>query len=310
MNVKISAVVPIFNEEGNIPILYDHIKSTFKKIDKNFEVIFINDGSFDNSLNLLKKLAKKDKHIKIVSFSRNFGHMSAINAGLSLASGRKVAVMDADMQDPPHVIEKMYKKSLEGFDVVYGIKKKRKEGLVRKFLFKSFYKILDKISSLRMPLDAGTFSILDRKIVNIIVSLPEKNKYFSGLRAWAGFKQTGVIYERGKRYKGKEASFSRLFKLAMDGIISFSFVPLKMASFLGFIFSAFAFLLIIVLFILKFFVNLGIVGWTSTITTVLFIGGIQLITLGIIGEYLARIYDEVKRRPEYIIEEKINFKKS
>lgn len=310
MNVKISAVVPIFNEEGNIPILYDHIKSTFKKIDKNFEVIFINDGSFDNSLNLLKKIARKDKHVKIVSFSRNFGHMSAINAGLSLASGRKVAVMDADMQDPPHVIEKMYKKSLEGFDVVYGIKKKRKEGVVRKFLFKSFYKILDKISSLRMPLDAGTFSILDRKIVDIIVSLPEKNKYFSGLRAWAGFKQTGVVYERGKRHKGKEASFSRLFKLAMDGIISFSFVPLKIASFLGFIFSAFAFLLIIVLFILKFFVNLGIVGWTSTITTVLFIGGIQLITLGIIGEYLARIYDEVKRRPEYIIEEKINFKRS
>jgi len=309
MKVKISAVVPIFNEEGNIEILYDRLKSTFQKIDRSFEIIFINDGSYDNSKKLLLKIAKKDKRVKIITFSRNFGHMSAINAGLSYSSGRKVAVMDADMQDPPSVIEKMYKKSLEGYDVVYGIKKKRKEGFLRKFLFKLFYKILDKISSLRMPLDAGTFSILDRKIVDIIVDLPERNKYFSGLRAWAGFKQTGVVYERGKRHKGKEASFSRLFKLAMDGIISFSFVPLKIASILGFIFSAFSFVLIIVLFVLKFFVNLGIVGWTSTISTVLFIGGIQLITLGIIGEYLARIYDEVKRRPEYIIEEKINFKK-
>ncbi len=308
-NTKISAVVPIFNEEGNIEILYKHTRDTFKKIDKNFEIIFINDGSFDNSLNILRKIANHDKRVKVISFSRNFGHMSAINAGLTHSNGLKVAVMDADMQDPPHVIEKMYKKSQEGYDVVYGVKQKRKEGLLRKFLFRSFYRVLDNISSLKMPLDAGTFSVLDRKIVDIIVNLPEKNKYFSGLRAWAGFKQIGIVYNRGKRYKGKEASFSRLFKLAMDGIVSFSFVPLKIASFLGFIFSAFAFILIIVLFVLKFFVNLGIVGWTSTITTILFIGGIQLITLGIIGEYLARIYDEVKRRPEYIIGEKINFKK-
>lgn len=309
MKVKISAVVPIFNEEGNIEPLYNHLKSTFKKIVKNFEIIFVDDGSFDNSNKLLQKIAKKDKRVKTITFSRNFGHMSAINAGLTYSSGLKVAVLDADMQDPPQVIEKMYKKSLEGYDVVYGVKKKRKEGFFRKFLFKSFYRVMDKISSLKMPLDAGTFSVLDRRVVNIIINLPEKNKYFSGLRAWAGFKQIGIEYERGRRYRGKEASFSRLFKLAMDGIVSFSFVPLKLASFLGFVFSAFAFILIMVLFILKFFVNLGIVGWTSTITTILFIGGIQLITLGIIGEYLARIYDEVKRRPEYIIEKKINFKK-
>lgn len=306
---KISVVVPIFNEEGNINILYKKLKETFLKIDKNFEIIFINDGSFDNSFKILQKISRKDKKVKIISFSRNFGHMSALNAGLTYSSGQKVAVMDADMQDPPQVIIKMYKKSLEGYDVVYGVKKKRKESFLRVFLMKIFYKLLDKISNLKMPLDAGTFSILDRKVVDIIVNLPEKNKYFSGLRAWTGFKQTGVVYERAKRYKGKEASFARLFKLAMDGIVSFSFVPLKMASFLGFIFSVFAFVLIVVLFILKFFVNLGIVGWTSTISTILFIGGIQLITLGIIGEYLARIYDEVKRRPEYIIQEKINFKK-
>lgn len=306
---KISAVVPIFNEEGNINILYKKLKDTFLKIDRNFEIIFVNDGSYDNSFKILQKISRKDKKVKIISFSRNFGHMSALNAGLAYSSGQKVAVMDADMQDPPQVIIKMYKKSLEGYDVVYGVKKKRKESFFRVFLMKIFYKLLDKISNLKMPLDAGTFSILDKRVVDIIVNLPEKNKYFSGLRAWTGFKQTGVVYERAKRYKGKEASFARLFKLAMDGIVSFSFVPLKMASFLGFIFSVFAFVLIVVLFILKFFINLGIVGWTSTISTILFIGGIQLITLGIIGEYLARIYDEVKRRPEYIIQEKINFKK-
>ncbi|MEK7100451.1 MAG: glycosyltransferase family 2 protein [Patescibacteria group bacterium] len=307
MKVKISVVVPIYNEEGNIEILYSKLKQTLQKIDNNFEIIFINDGSIDNSYVLLKKIARGDKKVKLISFSRNFGHMSAINAGLENSTGERVVVMDADMQDPPFVIEKMYKKSLEGFDVVYGIKKKRKESFIRVYMMKVFYRLLGKISNVKIPLDAGTFSLISRKVVDHINKLPERNKYFSGLRAWAGYNQTGVTYERAKRYKGKEASYARLFKLAMDQIVSFSFVPLKLASILGFIFSAVAFLMIIVLFVLKFFVNLGIVGWTSTITTILLIGGVQLITLGIIGEYLARIYDEVKHRPEYIVGEKINF---
>lgn len=307
MKLKISVIVPIYNEEGNIKTLYERIKTTFQKITSSYEVIFIDDGSYDNSLNILRPICKKDNHIKIISFSRNFGHMPAITAGLVHSKGEKVVVMDADLQDPPHIIEKMYKKSLQGYDVVYGVKRKRKENFVRRFLFKTFYKLFDKISFLKMPIDAGTFSILDRKIVNIIIDLPEKNKYFSGLRAWTGFKQTGVIYERSKRYTGNEASFSRLFKLAMDGIVSFSFVPLRIASILGFVFSGFAFVLIVILFILKFFINLGIMGWTSTISSILFMGGVQLITLGIIGEYLARIYDEVKKRPEYLVHEKIGF---
>lgn len=309
MATKISVVVPIFNEEGNINILYTKLRKTLLKINKNYEIIFINDGSFDNSYLLLNKIAKADKKVKLISFSRNFGHMSAINAGLEHCSGERVTVMDADMQDPPSVIEKMYKKSLEGFDVIYGVKKKRKESIIRVYMMKVFYRLLSKISNVKIPLDAGTFSLVTRKVVNHINELPERNKYYSGLRAWAGYNQAGVVYERAKRYKGKEASYARLFKLAMDQIVSFSFVPLKLASFLGFIFSFVAFLIIVVLFVLKFFVNLGIVGWTSTITTILLIGGVQLITLGIIGEYLARIYDEVKHRPEYIIKEKINFKK-
>lgn len=309
MKTKISIVVPIFNEEGNIDILYTKLRETLLKIDKNYEIVFVNDGSIDNSYTLLKKIAKKEKKVKIISFSRNFGHMSAINAGLEHCKGERVVVMDADMQDPPFVIEKMYKKSLEGFDVVYGVKKKRKESFIRVYMMKVFYRLLGKISNIKIPLDAGTFSLVTRKVVNHINELPERNKYYSGLRAWAGYNQTGIVYERAKRYKGKEASYARLFKLAMDQIVSFSFVPLKIASFLGFLFSVVAFLMIIVLLVLKFFVNLGIVGWTSTITTILLIGGVQLITLGIIGEYLARIYDEVKHRPEYIVKEKINLKK-
>jgi len=309
MKIKISVVVPIYNEEGNIEILFSKLNETLKRITNDFEIIFINDGSFDRSYDLLKQISKKDKKVKIISFSRNFGHMAAINAGLEHCLGERVVVMDADLQDPPFVIEKMYKKSLEGFDVVYGVKKKRKESFIRVYMMKVFYRLLNKISNIAIPLDAGTFSLVTRKVVDHINGLPEKNKYFSGLRAWTGYSQTGVTYERAKRYKGKEASYTRLFKLAMDQIIAFSFVPLKLASFLGFIFSLVAFLMIIILFVLKFFVNLGIVGWTSTITTILLIGGVQLITLGIIGEYLARIYDEVKRRPEYIIEQKINFKK-
>lgn len=308
MKTKISVVVPIFNEEGNIEILYSKLKQTLQKISNSFEMIFVNDGSIDNSYRLLKKVSRRDKKVKLISFSRNFGHMSAINAGLEHSTGERVVVMDADMQDPPFVIEKMYKKSLEGFDVVYGVKKKRKESFIRVYMMKIFYMLLSKISNVKIPLDAGTFSLVTRKVVDHINELPERNKYFSGLRAWAGYNQAGVVYERAKRYRGKEASYTRLFKLAMDQIISFSFVPLKLASFLGFIFSLVAFLMIIVLFVLKFFVNLGIVGWTSTITTILLIGGVQLITLGIIGEYLARIYDEVKHRPEYIIKERVNIK--
>lgn len=240
MKVKISVVVPIYNEEGNIEILYSKLKQTLQKIDNNFEIIFINDGSIDNSYVLLKN-RKRWQKVKLISFSRNFGHMSAINAGLENSTGERVVVMDADMQDPPFVIEKMYKKSLEGFDVVYGIKKKRKESFIRVYMMKVFYRLLGKISNVKIPLDAGTFSLISRKVVDHINKLPERNKYFSGLRAWAGYNQTGVTYERAKRYKGKEASYARLFKLAMDQIVSFSFVPLKLASILGFIFSAVAF---------------------------------------------------------------------
>lgn len=303
---KLSVVVPIFNEQLIIDELYKRLKKSLDPLNISHEIIFINDGSSDNSLNILKKLAKNSNQVKVISFSRNFGHMSSVNAGLLASSGQYVVIMDGDLQDPPEIIPKLLQKAKEGFDVVFAVKKKRKENILRRVLFRSFYRILNSISQFKMPLDAGTFSLLNRKVADILIKLPERNKYFSGLRSWVGFKQTGIIYEREPRFAGQPASFSRLFKLALDGMLSFSYIPLRLASFLGFIFATVAFGLILLVILLRIFLGFGIVGWASTMSTVLLMGGVQLITLGIIGEYLARIYDEVKNRPEYIISEKIN----
>ncbi len=309
MKPTLSIIVPIFNEEKNISPLYSRLKKTLIKITRSHEIIFVNDGSRDHSLQKIEGLRKKDKKVKIISFSRNFGHMPAVDAGLKYASGKKIVLMDADLQDPPEVIEKMWKKSKEGYEVVFGVKEKRKENIIRRILFKTFYRILNQISPYKMPLDAGTFSLIDRRIVDILASLPEKNKYLSGLRSWVGFKQTGVIYERGKRHAGESASLRRLTKLALDGMISFSYVPLRLASFIGFVCAIFSIIAVITVIILRIFFGWGLVGWASTMTAILLFSGIQLITLGIIGEYLARIYDEVKLRPEYIIFKKAGFKK-
>lgn len=309
MKQSISVIIPVWNEEKNIDPLYNRLSKVLNKITKKYEIIFINDGSTDNSLEKIKRIRQKNKKIKAISFSRNFGHMPAILAGLRLSNGGKVVIMDADLQDPPETIAKMYKKSQQGYKVVYGVKIKRKESIFRKFLFDTFYKIITRISSYEMPVNAGTFSLIDREIVNILVNLPEKNKYFSGLRAWTGYKQVGITYERGKRYSGNEASFQRLFKLAIDGMISFSYLPLRIASIFGFICATLSVVSIFIVIFLRIFLGWGIVGWASTMTAILLVSGVQLITLGIIGEYLARIYDEVKGRPEYIISETAGFKK-
>lgn len=304
MTVNISVVIPVFNEEKNIPVLYERLKKELSLLSNSYEIIFVNDASSDKSIDEIKKIRKENKKVKFISFSRNFGHMSALNAGINFTKGEIVILMDADLQDPPEVISKMYNKLITGYDVVYGIKTNRKEGLIKKSLFRSFYIILNKISSFKMPLDSGTFSIMNKKVINILKNLPERNKYLSGLRSWVGFKQTGVIYERAKRYSGKPVSFGKLVSLAINGFVSFSYIPLRVATFFGFILAILSFVMILFVFFARFYLGWGIVGWTSTLTAILFIGGIQLITLGIIGEYLARIYDEVKNRPEYIISEK------
>jgi len=308
MKNDLSIVIPVYNEEKNINELYKRLIKVLVRITKRYEIIFVNDGSIDNTAQKVKDLRKRDRNVRLVNFSRNFGHMSAVSAGLKYSSGRKVVIMDADLQDPPSIIPRMYAKSLSGYDVVYGVKRNRKESAVMTFLFSLFYRILDRLTALSMPLDAGTFSIIDRKVVDILVNLPERNKYFSGIRAWAGFRQTGVVYARAARYKGKPAKFSRLLKLALDGLFSFSFIPLRMASVLGFIFAIISFALILMVIIARLVFGFGIIGWASTMLTILLMSSVQLITLGIIGEYLARIYDEVKGRPEYIISDLDGFR--
>lgn len=307
--MRLSVVVPVFNEEKNIPILHQRLKKTLQKITKDYEIIFINDGSSDKTKNKILQIRKSDKKTKLINFSRNFGHMSAVSAGLQHTRGEKIVLMDADLQDPPEVIFDMWQIAKKGFDVVYGVKEKRKENFLRRFLFTSFYRILDAISSYKMPLDSGTFSLMDRKVVEVLITLPEKNKYLSGLRSWVGFSQTGIVYERAARYAGKPMSIRKLTKLAIDGFVSFSYLPLRLASFLGFATALIAFVFIAIVMILRIFFGFGLVGWASTLSAILLLSGVQLITLGIIGEYLARIYDQVKSRPEYIISEKIGFKK-
>lgn len=309
MKFKISVVVPVYNEEKNIVILHSRLKKVLKKIGTNHEIIFVNDGSSDKTIVRLKKIRKSDRKVRIISFTRNFGHMQAVSAGLKETLGEKIVVIDADLQDPPETILPMWQKAKEGFDIVYGIKIKRKEGIVKRFLFSAFYDFLGKISKVKMPANAGAFSLLDKKVVKMINNLPERNKFFSGLRAWTGFSHVGIVYERNERYAGQAKPITKLFGMAIDGILAFSYLPLRLASIFGFVFASVSFIFIIVVVAARFFFDKGIIGWASTMSTILLIGGVQLITLGIIGEYLARIYDEVKNRPEYVISEKVGFNK-
>lgn len=298
--MNLSVILPVHNEEANLQELYKRLSKSLKSITTSYEIVFVDDGSSDSTEKKIKQIITKDKKVKLLVFSRNFGHMAAVSAGLHHTRGKKVVVMDADLQDPPEVIPELYKKSKQ-FDIVYAVKNNRKESVLKRFLFRAFYRVIDKLTVLTMPANAGTFSLLDRKVVDLINKLPERNKYFSGLRVWTGYTQTKVDYERGARDRGSSKSIWQLFQLAFDGITSFSYLPLKLSSLLGFIIATFSFLMIIAVLIMRFYFDFGIVGWASTISVVLLIGGIQLITLGIIGEYLGRIYDEVKQRPEYVI---------
>lgn len=302
--MEISIVVPVYNEATNLHEFYKRITKTLRSLNLIYELIFVNDGSKDKSIEIIKKFSRKDRQVKFISFTRNFGQMAAISAGLQHAKGKKIIVMDADLQDPPEVIPKMYKKAKEGYEIVYGTKIKRKEGFIKRTLFELFYKILGNIAQLKMPPNAGTFSIIDNKVARTLVGLPERNKYFSGLRVWTGFSQTSITYERHARLSGKAKPLKSLFSLALNGLVSFSYLPLRVASLFGFFFAFTSFVLIAAVIIGRLVLGWGIVGWASSVSLTLFIGGVQLITLGIIGEYLARIFDEVKARPEFVIREK------
>lgn len=300
---RFSVVVPIYNEQDNINELVGRLQKVEKEVSGQFEMIFVNDGSTDSSLDILKGLASSNRNIKIVDLSRNFGHQIAIKAGLSFAGRDATIIMDADLQDPPEVIVDMIKKWREGYHVVYAVRKTRREGRVLRLLYATFYRLLKMMSNTYIPLDAGDFCLLDKSVVKILASMPESDPFMRGLRSWVGYDQIGVEYDRQARFGGEtKYTFLKLFRLALDGIVSFSYIPLRIASIFGFLTSFFSFLLIVVFFIKK----LPISGTTTIAVLILFLGGVQLVTIGILGEYVARIYEQSKKRPLFLVKETTN----
>lgn len=308
--IKFSAIAPVFNEEETVEEFYKRMKTVFEQSCYKYEIIFVDDGSTDNSFRIIQQINSRDPNVKCLSFSRNFGHASAISAGLDYADGDAAIVIDSDLQDPPEVLPLFFEKWQEGYKVVYGIRTKRKEGFFKRFAYWLFYRLFKRLASFRdVALDSGDFALLDRSAVLQLRSMPERNRFLRGMRGWIGYKQCGVVYERASRFAGRtKYPLRKLVKLALDGIFSFSCIPLRLATFLGFFTAALAVSSIIIIFYLRVTRGIiGIVGFSSTIITILFIGSIQLISIGILGEYVGRIYDEVKKRPTYILKEKIGF---
>jgi polyisoprenyl-phosphate glycosyltransferase len=304
-NREISVVIPLFNEEAGLPELYKRLNASLLQITENYELIFVNDGSIDNTLVLLITMSKTDKHLKYISFSRNFGHQVAISSGLDFAKGKAVVIMDGDLQDPPELIPKLYEKYKEGYKVVYAKRKSRKgETLYKKTTATIFYRILKRITSIDIPLDTGDFRLIDKKVVDQLKGMPEKSKFLRGQIAWLGFKQTFVEFERdARKYGNTDFTTKKMFRFAMDGITGFSDFPLRLATWLGLIFSVVAFIIILYALYTKFVYSVIVSGWTSIIISTTFLGGIQLLTIGIIGEYINRINTETRNRPLYIIED-------
>lgn len=303
--MEISAIVPSYNEEKNVPLIYKRLTDTLSKISDKYEIIFVNDCSKDSTLSVIKQISEEDSHVKYISFSRNFGHQIAVSAGLDMCKGNAVVIIDGDLQDPPELILEMYKKYQEGYKVVYAKRKTREgETWFKKATAKLFYRFLAAMTSIEIPVDVGDFRLIDKVIVNHLRNMPEKSKYIRGQISWIGYKQTFVEYHRDARLYGKtNYPLKKMLRLAFDGITAFSDKPLKMASAIGIISAILSLLAIIYALISYFIFDSAVSGWTSLIISVLFIGGVQLITIGIIGEYIARINNDVRNRPLYIIEE-------
>ncbi len=300
-----SVIVPVFNEEEVLDELHKRLTAVMQKRGEPYEIIFVDDGSSDRSIEILKALFKQDKHIRIIRFSRNFGHQMAITAGLDRASGKAAIVIDADLQDPPEVIPKFIDKWREGFEVVYGLREKRYgESIFKKATAWLFYRLLRKLVAVELPLDVGDFRLIDRKVIDALRRIREQNRYMRGLTSWVGFKQAGVPYVRAERAAGStKYSLRKMLKLAWDGVFSFSRIPVKASMYLGFLTASLSFLYLISIVFLRIFAGTSIRGWSSIMGIVLFLGGVQLISLGILGEYVGRISEDVRGRPLYIVRE-------
>ena len=308
-SVEISIIVPCYNEEQGLEILFERLLRILDRLSLSYEVICVDDGSRDQTLEYLIDYHNRYPEIKVISLSRNFGKDIALTAGLENAQGKAIIPIDADLQDPPELIEQLVAKWREGYDVVSGKRRSRQgESWVKKTTANAFYRIISRISSVPIPRDTGDFRLLDRRVVEAIKTMPERTRFMKGLFAWVGFKQTYVLYDRPNRFQGTTKwNYWKLWNFALDGITSFSLVPLKVWSYLGVVLSLLAFTYGSFLIIRTIILGIDVPGYASLMVTILFIGGVQLITLGILGEYLGRIYEETKQRPLYLIRERYGF---
>ena len=306
----LSVVLPCYNEEESIGETYTQLTEKLGALHLPFEMIFVDDGSRDSTPRLLADLHAKDARVKVVCLSRNFGHQVALSAGIEHAGGQAVVLMDADLQDPPEVVATMIQKWNEGWDVVYGTRSEREgESLFKLGAAKLFYRLINSISQIPIPLDTGDFRLMDRKVVDALLTLPERDRFLRGMVSWVGFSQTAVPFRRAPRVAGTtKYPFWKLARLAADGILSFSVIPLRLATMLGLTVSLFSMIGVITALVVRIFTQHWVTGWTSLFLAILFLGGVQLICLGIFGEYLGRIYGETKHRPLYVVRERFGFK--
>jgi polyisoprenyl-phosphate glycosyltransferase len=311
----ISVVIPILNEQENLDSLYKRLQAAADTWGDTWEIVFVDDGSTDDSVSILHRLNKIDPRVRSISFSRNFGHQTAVTAGLQYTRGNAVVIMDADLQDPPEEVIRFIEKWREGYQVVYGIRIKRKENALKRSAYYLFYRLLARLAPIKIPLDSGDFCLMDRVVVDRLNSLPERNRFIRGLRSWVGYRQIGVAYERQGRFAGEvKYTVRKLIRLAADGIINFSYRPLQIIAGFGFLAAGLSFVTLVFMFVAWVFdfkirgISVSqLPGYTSIILSVLFIGGIQLVSLGILGEYIGRIFDEVKQRPLFIVRSSIGF---
>lgn len=303
--MQLSIIVPIYNEELIIEQLHARLTKALCQITDDYEIIFVNDGSRDRSLEKLRTITAQDRKAFYINFSRNFGHQIAVSAGLDYCSGDAVVIIDGDLQDPPELIPEMFNKHKEGFEVVYARRRSRQgESYFKKTTAKLFYRLFRNFTTIDIPLDTGDFRLIDKKIVSFLREMPEQNKFLRGQIAWLGFKQAAVYFDRDKRLHGhSNYPLGKMLKLAMDGVTSFSDKPLAFVTRLGFVISGFSFFIILYAVFSHFVLNQTITGWTSLIVSSMFIGGVQLISVGIIGEYISRINRNVLKRPLYIVQE-------
>ncbi len=305
MHPVLSIVAPIYNEAGNIRELYRRIHEVMRQAGVSWELVLVDDGSSDGSADLIREVYDEDpEHVRAVHFARNFGHSAAVSAGMDYASGDAVVLIDADLQDPPEVILDLLAKWREGYEVVYAVRAEREgESWFKRFTASTFYRVLSRITDVPIPLDTGDFRLMDRQVVDVVNAMRERHRFVRGMVAWAGFRQTGVEYQRQERFAGEtKYTLGKMMRLAWDAITGFSYFPLQLATYLGFAIAALSALGIVVVVYLRAFTDAqALTGQATTLIMVLFLGGVQLISLGIIGEYLGRVYNEVKERPLYLV---------